>query len=298
MTKTAVLFPGQGSQKVGMATELIEKYPQTKSLFQQADDVLGKPLSSLIQEGPMEALTDTRNAQPAIYVVSMAMYSVLKDRIGAPVAVAGHSLGEISAYVAAGVLTFEQGLTIINKRANAMADSYPSSDSAMSAVIGTEPDVIQSVCDGVSDTVVVANYNCPGQIVISGTTAGVSAASDALKAQGAKVIPLPVSGAFHSPLMANASEELAAFLTNMSFKNATIPVILNRSAKPETDGTALKANLPIQITSSVLWTQSVQTLSGMASQLMECGPGKVLSGLVKKIDREIDIKSAAEILEI
>ncbi|MGE4169450.1 MAG: ACP S-malonyltransferase [Candidatus Margulisiibacteriota bacterium] len=283
MKRYAVVFPGQGSQSVGMGQTILEAYPDTNRFFEEAEAVLKTPLKAICLEGPAETLTQTANAQPGIFTVSMALFSLLKAAGLTPAYVAGHSLGEITAYVAADVLSLKDGLTVIAARGAAMAAAHPSDRSAMAAVMGMDFDALASILAPFqAEPVVMANINSPGQIVISGEKDGVTRAIDAIKAQGAKVIPLNVSGAFHSPLMKPASEALESAIAPLDFHNAAFPIVLNRSAQPETEAEALKANLPLQVISSVDWVGTLKTLADKVDAFIECGPGKVLTGLIKK----------------
>jgi len=279
-----------------MGRELYESSPQTQELFKKASEILGRDIAKICLEGPEDVLMKTENAQPAIFLVSIALWHQLKEKCVAQnneiTYVAGHSLGEITAYYAAEVLDLKTALTVINHRGKAMAQAYPSQDSAMSAVIGTPITVIEEVLKEVSQKhlVVIANYNSPEQTVISGTKEGVAVASKQLEEKGAKrVIPLSVSGPFHSPLMNSASESLKAFLKEIPFSDAKIPIILNRSAKEETNSQLLKENLSVQVKSSVHWTDTILYMKPKIEAITECGPGKVLTGLIRKIDRGIPL---------
>lgn len=283
MARYAFVFPGQGSQKVGMGLDLYQASAEVRALFEQASSVLKRDIAKLCFEGPMETLTQTENAQPGIFLNSAAVLLLLQQAGIRPTLVAGHSLGEITAYYAAGVLSLESALQIVIKRGQAMAASYPAADSAMAAVIGLDHAAVAAVLkDYQSVPVVAANFNSPNQIVISGKRDGVMAASQALKAAGAKVIALPVSGAFHSPLMQMGSDQFNQFLQTVAFEKPTVPIVLNRTGQPETDTDALKRNLPLQMVSSVQWVNTVAYLIQHTDCIMECGPGKVLTGLIGK----------------
>lgn len=291
MTKTALVFPGQGSQFVGMGKELFQASDSTKTLFKKASDICNIDFEDVCFNGPLEKLTETQITQPAIFLVSAALYLEYRKYYAEPMFVAGHSLGEISAYFAADVLSFEDALRLINVRASAMAESCAPGTTAMAAVMKASEDIIEAaVSKATPQPVVVANYNNPSQIVISGTKDGVEAASVLLSEQGARVIPLNVSGAFHSPLMTLASEELTKCSNNLTFKNAAIPIVLNRTAEPENDAEVLRQNLALQVVSSVNWTRSVTWLAQRIDQYIECGPGKVLTGLIKKTVQDKHIR--------
>jgi [acyl-carrier-protein] S-malonyltransferase len=292
--KIAIVFPGQGSQKVGMGADVVSASPHAKTLFEKADQTLGYSISNICFEGPEEALKDTRNAQPGLFLVSAVLLDALAKKGIFPSIVAGHSLGELTAYYAAGVLALEQSLKLIQARSEAMSSSYPSDQSAMAAVMKLDLDVIQEVLADFKDVpVVAANLNCPGQIVISGTKSGVEAAGKLLAEKGGRLIPLPVSGAFHSPLMQKGADQLALKLDQFSFSDATIPVVLNRLAAPETDALALKNNVALQVVSPVQWIESVRYLATQVDVIIECGAGKVLSGLCKKIVPDFPIFSVS-----
>lgn len=290
MPSIALIFPGQGSQKVGMGKDLVAAFPVAKTIFETANQVLGRDIMSLCFDGPHEDLTLTSNAQPAIFVVSAALLEVLKSHGVTPSYVAGHSLGEITAYYAAGVVDFETALKIIDARGNGMAASVPAGRSGMAAIMGLELAEIETVLAPFKDRpVVAANLNCPGQIVISGEKIALDEACALLKLAGAKVIPLPVSGAFHSPMMQPGARNLAEFIKPLEFKAAQIPIVLNRTAQPETRADELKSNLPLQVVSPVRWIESVRHLMDTVATVVEVGPGKVLTGLVKKIAPELNV---------
>ncbi len=284
MKKYAIVFPGQGSQKIGMGSDLINNTPLAKERFEIAATILGRNLLDICQNGPAEELTKTENAQPGIFVISSILYSLLKENGIQAQVVAGHSLGELTAYFAANSTTFEDTLKIIKERGLAMANAYPSELSAMTAVMGLSLETIETTIAPFSDIpVVAANINCPGQIVISGKKEGIEKASIALKEAGAKLIPLNVSGAFHSPLMKSASETLKTKIESIEFKTSDTPIVLNRTAENESDSSKLKENIPIQVISPVRWIETIQKIEPTVDAFIECGPGKVLTGLIRKI---------------
>ena len=279
----AYVFPGQGSQFPGMAKDLYENYSTAKSIVEEADAVLGFSLSKVMFEGTEEELKQTRVTQPAIYLHSVLVAKLGKDF--APALVAGHSLGEFSALVAAGGLAWQDGLQLVYKRALAMQKACEIQPSTMAAVLGLPDAKIEAICSAYGPSVVAANYNCPGQVVISGSVEGIEAVGIQLKEAGAKrVLTLPVGGAFHSPFMEPARVELAAAIEATEVLKPICPIVQNVNAQASQDPAIIKANLIAQLTGAVRWTQSVETMVSMgASEFIECGPGKVLQGLVKKI---------------
>ncbi len=289
---TAYVFPGQGAQYPGMGKDLYERYPAARELFDRADDILGFELSKVMFEGSEEELKETNVTQPAIFVHSMALVTLLGDAFR-PGAVAGHSLGEFTALVANRTLTFDDGLRLVHQRALAMQKACELVPSTMAAIIGLDDQVIEEVCDAIDDVVVPANYNCPGQVVISGTVTGVFRAMEELQKRGARrTVQLQVSGAFHSPLMEPAREELAAALAETPFSRPVCPVYQNVTAKAVTDPDEIRKNLIAQLTSPVRWTQSVQQMIADGfDTFLEAGPGKVLQGLIRKIDRNVTVDS-------
>ncbi len=283
----AYVFPGQGAQFTGMGKDLYENSAEAKELFEKANDILGFRITDIMFEGTADELKETKVTQPAVF-----LHSVIKAKtLGAdfkPEMVAGHSLGEFSALVAAGALTFEDGLRLVSQRALAMQKACEITPSTMAAVLGLEDKVVEDVCAGIDGVVVPANYNCPGQLVISGETTAVEKACEAMKEAGAKrALILPVGGAFHSPMMEPAREELAAAIEKTSFAKPVCPVYQNVPATAVTDPEEIKANLIIQLTAPVKWTQSVQNMIADGATLFtEVGPGNVLQGLVKKINKD------------
>lgn len=291
MTKIAFIFPGQGSQSVGMGAEL---FNGGGNFLERADEVLQFDLSKLFTEGPQEELTLTYNAQPALLTVGAMIASKLVEAGITPDYTAGHSLGEYTALVASGVLSFEDGVSVVHKRGLFMNDAVPAGEGAMAAILGLDGEKLQEVTDSITakgDAVQPANLNCPGQIVISGTKAGVEKACVELKEAGAKrAIPLDVSGPFHSSLMKPAAERLKNALDEVEMKDASIPVIANVNAKTVSDSEEIKQLLVEQLYSPVRWEDSVRELISLGvTHFIECGPGKVLSGLVKKIDRSVTV---------
>lgn len=285
----AYVFPGQGAQFTGMGKDLYETSAEAKDLFEKANDILGFRITDVMFEGTAEQLKETRVTQPAVFLHSVIKAKTLGDSFQ-PEMVAGHSLGEFSALVAAGALTFEDGLKLVSQRALAMQKACEITPSTMAAVLGLEDKIVEDVCATIDGVVVAANYNCPGQLVISGETKAVEAACEALKAAGAKrALLLPVGGAFHSPMMEPAREELAAAIEATTFSNPVCPVYQNVPAAAVTDAAEIKKNLIIQLTAPVKWTQSVQNMIADGATLFtEVGPGNVLQGLVKKINKEAE----------
>ncbi|TXE17675.1 ACP S-malonyltransferase [Psychroserpens burtonensis] len=292
----AYIFPGQGAQFSGMGLDLYENSPLAQELFEKANDILGFHITDIMFEGSAEDLKETKVTQPAIFLHSVILAKTLGDSFK-PDMVAGHSLGEFSALVAAGALTFEDGLKLVSQRAQAMQKACELQSSTMAAVLGLADDIVENICADTEGIVVAANYNCPGQLVISGDVEAINKACEALKDAGARrALVLPVGGAFHSPLMEPAREELAAAIENTTFSKPNCPIYQNVAASAITDENEIKANLILQLTAPVRWTQSVQQMiMDGASHFTEVGPGKVLQGLVKKIHR--DAKTASATLE-
>jgi [acyl-carrier-protein] S-malonyltransferase len=286
----AYVFPGQGAQYPGMGKELYENNPEAKKLFDRANEILGFEITKIMFDGTADELKETKVTQPAVFLHSVINALVHPDF--KPEMVAGHSLGEFSALVANGTLSFEDGLKLVYKRALAMQKACEINPSTMAAVLGLEDEVVEKVCNEITDEVVVpANYNCPGQLVISGSNKGIEIACEKMKEAGAKrALPLPVGGAFHSPLMEPAREELAKAIKETKFNEPKCPVYQNVNAQGSIDVEAIKENLIAQLTAPVKWTQSVhQMVQDGASIFIESGPGKVLQGLVKKINRESEV---------
>jgi [acyl-carrier-protein] S-malonyltransferase len=283
----AYVFPGQGAQYPGMGKDLYENSAEAKALFEKANKILGFDITKIMFEGTVDDLKETKVTQPAIFLHSVLLAKTVKDF--APEMVAGHSLGEFSALVANGALTFEDGLKLVHQRALAMQKACEAEPSTMAAIVGLDDNVVEEVCASVDEVVVPANYNCPGQLVISGSFAGIDKACELLTARGAKrALKLVVGGAFHSPLMEPAREELAAAIESTTFSKPVCPVYQNVSAQPTSDPDVIKQNLIAQLTAPVRWTQTVQNMiAGGAISFTEIGPGTVLQGLVKKVDRNM-----------
>ncbi|MBN2486402.1 MAG: ACP S-malonyltransferase [Bacteroidales bacterium] len=289
----AYVFPGQGAQFSGMGKDLYENSPVAREMFDKANEILGFNITSLMFSGTDDDLKQTKVTQPAIFLHSVILAKTLGEKFK-PEMVAGHSLGEFSALVAAGAMAFEDGLKLVSARAMAMQKACEKTPSTMAAILGLDDEVVEKACADIDDTVVCANYNSPGQLVISGTVAGIDKAIGKLSALGAKrAIKLPVGGAFHSPLMDPAKVELAAAIDNTKFSKPVCPVYQNVTAKAVTDPEQIKENLKTQLTAPVKWTQTVKNmLADGATSFTEVGPGNVLQGLIKKVSRETPTESA------
>ena len=289
----AYVFPGQGAQFSGMGKDIYESSNESKALFEQANEILGFSITDIMFAGTDEELKQTKVTQPAIFLHSVILAKALGSEFK-PEMAAGHSLGEFSALVACGAIDFEAGLRLVSKRANAMQKACEIEPSTMAAVLGLEDNHVEAICQKIPGVVVPANYNCPGQLVISGTTNAVNDACELLKEAGAKrALVLPVGGAFHSPLMEPARTELEAAIQQVEVKQPICPIYQNVVAKGITDPTEIKHNLIAQLTAPVRWTQTMkQLIEDGATELIEVGPGKVLQGLIKKVDRGFETKSA------
>lgn len=291
--KKAFVFPGQGAQFVGMGKDLYETNPLAKELFDKANEVLGFDITSIMFDGTADELKQTKVTQPAVFLHSV-ISALCMGGAFAPDMVAGHSLGEFSALVAAGALTFEDGLCLVHARALSMQKACEVAPGTMAAIIGLPDTKVEEACAEVStdgNVVIPANYNCPGQLVISGNVDAINAACDKLKAEGAKrALPLPVSGAFHSPLMQPAKDELQSAIESTAFNAPKCPVYQNVDAKPYTDPDTIKANLIAQLTSSVRWTATVENMiADGAEDFTECGPGKALQGMIGRINKNVSV---------
>ena len=289
----AYVFPGQGAQFPGMGKDLYEASAEAKQMFDTANEILGFSITNIMFGKDTEALKQTKVTQPAIFLHSVILAKVLGNSFQAEM-VAGHSLGEFSALVSAGSLSFEDGLKLVSKRAIAMQKACEQNPSTMAAVLGLENEVVEKICNEIEEVVVPANYNCPGQLVISGSNKGIDIACEKLTEAGARrAIKLPVGGAFHSPLMEPARAELEQAIDETNFSNGVCPIYQNVMASAITNPEEIKENLKKQLTSSVLWTQTMQQMiSDGLTSVTEVGPGKVLQGLFKKVDRKIQIESA------
>lgn len=292
--KKAYVFPGQGSQFTGMGKDLYENNERAKALFEKANEILGFSITDVMFEGSADDLKQTKVTQPAVFLHSVILAEVLGIE---PEAVAGHSLGEFSALVAAGALSFEDGLRLVSKRAMAMQKCCENEPGGMAAILALEDDVVEKVCAETEGVVVAANYNCPGQLVISGANEAVDAACAKLKEAGARrALRLPVGGAFHSPLMEAARAELEQAISEVEFRTPRCPIYQNVDAQPQTDPEQIKLNLIAQLTAPVRWTQIMKNmLADGVDSFVELGPGAVLQGMIKKVDAEVAVESKATI---
>lgn len=294
----AYIFPGQGAQFAGMGKDLYDGSPLAKSIFEEANAILGFKITDIMFDGTDDQLKETKVTQPAIFLHSVALAKTLGENFK-PDMVAGHSLGEFSALVANGVLSFQEALQLVSKRALAMQKACEQQPSTMAAIIGLEDQIVENICDSTSGIVVAANYNCPGQLVISGEIDAINKACESLKEKGAKMtVVLPVGGAFHSPLMEPAREELAAAIEKTIFNEPICPIYQNVTARAVHNASDIKKNLIAQLTAPVRWTQSIQQMiNDGATEFTEVGPGKVLQGLMRKIDRSVTSNGATFNLE-
>jgi [acyl-carrier-protein] S-malonyltransferase len=294
----AYIFPGQGAQFSGMGLDLYENSSEAQELFEKANKILGFRITDIMFEGTAEQLKETKVTQPAIFLHSVILAKTLGDSFK-PEMVAGHSLGEFSALVTSGAMTFEDGLKLVSQRALAMQKACEANPSTMAAVLGLENDVVEKICNETEGVVVAANYNCPGQLVISGEIEAINTACEKLKEAGAKrALVLPVGGAFHSPMMEPAREELAKAIENTTISSPSCPIYQNVTATAVTDATEIKKNLILQLTAPVRWTQSIQQMITDGGTLFtEVGPGKVLQGLMRKIDRSVAADGAVFSME-
>ncbi len=286
--KKAYVFPGQGAQFVGMGKDMYDNSPIAKKYFDAANDILGYPITETMFSGTEEALKETRITQPAIFLHSVIKIFMAEDHFD-PFAVAGHSLGELSALVANQSLSFENGLRLVQQRAEAMQKACELDESTMAAIVGLDDDIIENICNNINDIVVAANYNCPGQLVISGSVSGVNQAVEALKEAGAKrALILPVRGAFHSPLMKPAEDELKTAIENTHFSDPICPVYQNVTAQAETSPKVIQQNLITQLTAPVKWTQTMHNMmnDGVEMFIEAGGSGKVIRGFIKRVDRK------------
>ena len=288
----AYVFPGQGAQYIGMGKDLYEQSDLAKEMFQKANEILGFEITNIMFEGTDEELKETKVTQPAIFLHSVILSKVMGEQFK-PDAVAGHSLGEFSALVASGVLSFEDGLKLVSQRAIAMQKACEAEPSTMAAILGLEDNVVEEICASIDEVVVPANYNCPGQLVISGSIKGIDMACEKATEAGAKrALKLPVGGAFHSPLMEPARERLAKAIESTPFQEGICPIYQNVAAKGVSDVQQIKNNLIDQLTAPVKWTQTMQQMiADGCEEVVEVGPGKVLQGLFKKIDRKFPTSS-------
>ena len=293
----AFVFPGQGSQHLGMGADLYNSNQKAQQIFEDANEILGFKITDIMFGEDLEALKQTNITQPAIYIHSMVI-ALIANKFFKPNAVAGHSLGEFTALAAANYISFEDGLRLVQKRAIAMQEACEKNESSMAAIVGLDDNTVEDVCLQSKETLVAANYNCPGQIVISGTINAVNIACNKLTELGARrALVLPVRGAFHSPLMKSAEESLSKAINNIQFKEGTCPIYQNITGMPHTDIEEIKQNLVNQLTSSVKWTQTMENmkLNGLTS-VTEVGPGKVLQGLFKRISRDLETKSLHQLI--
>ncbi|WP_107039189.1 ACP S-malonyltransferase [Brumimicrobium mesophilum] len=290
----AYVFPGQGAQYIGMGKDLYETSPVAQELFKKANDILGFDITEIMFNGTDEQLKETKVTQPAIFLHSVILAKVLGDDFK-PNMVAGHSLGEFSALVANGVLSFEDGLKLVYQRALAMQDACEAEPSTMAAILGLEDEKVEEICSEIDEVVVAANYNCPGQLVISGSNKGIEIACEKAKEAGAKrALPLPVGGAFHSPLMEPAREKLEKAIKDTPFSEGVCPIYQNVTANAVSNLEEIKNNLIAQLTAPVRWTQTMQQMiADGCDEVIEVGPGKVLQGLFKKVDRKFPTSSAS-----